>query len=163
MKYGKVFKKVSDKNVFFELTEYDFNKSTYSDLIRAQKKEGFRQVLFNTELMLELIRGIAESDEFIVTDIKMSEVADEDIREDIKSILLDYRKNNSLLYKIIDELEWYSDKESIDVCELELVTREMNMFKIKSNGIISSSELEDLEKFFEKFISIHLLRYFYEE
>lgn len=158
MKYGKVFKKVSNQEHTFELTPYDFATSNYSSLIKKQKENGYRQVLFNSELMIELIAAIDLYPNIYLKKIKMSHDSGEDHQNELDDLVLELRTNKEILFRIIDELEWYSDKESIDVSEIDFYNKETSTKAVlQTNGIVYGDEIED---FFQHFISPQLVRYF---
>ncbi|MBO0457538.1 hypothetical protein JZO77_12435 [Enterococcus hulanensis] len=161
MEYGKVFKKVSDRSLNLKLVPYDFSIDNYSDLIKSQKRDGFRQVLFNSELMLRIVKSIYDYDYLYLAKIKMSGDTEVNIQEDINKFVMESRLNRELLFRIVDELEWYSDKESIDICEIHFYSKKTSSKSVlKNNGIISGVSINEI---FSQFISPQLKRYFDEE
>jgi hypothetical protein len=161
MEFAKIFKKVDRNSCEFLLIPYDSSEVNYSDFIKLQRKRGFRQVLFNTELMLFLVKATSENSDIILTKIKMSEDAEDGIQEELNHLLLQLRTQPNNIYKIVSELEWISDKESIDIMELKFLNNNTSSeITIKSNGICLGRKIE---KVFDSFVSKCLLRYFYEE
>lgn len=64
-------------------------------------------------------------------------------------------KNFSVSYL---ELEWYSDRESIDIFEIHFYDKETSSKTVlKSNGIVYGDEIDSL---FKQFIYPQLMRYF---
>ncbi|EOS7730786.1 hypothetical protein F6340_RS13615, partial [Enterococcus hirae] len=114
-----------------------------------------------TELMLFLVKATSENSDIVLTKIKMSEDAEDGIQEELNHWLLQLRTQPNNIYKIVSELEWISDKESIDIMELRFLNKNTSSeITIKSNGICLGRKIE---KVFDSFVSKCLLRYFYEE
>lgn len=158
MKYGKVFKKLYEANYNFKIIPYDCAPSNYSELIKKQKHEGFRQVLFNVELMLDLVKAVYSYPNLYLQKIKMCSDAEENVQSKIDDLVIESRLNRELIFKIIDELEWYSDRESIDIFEIHLYNKEtLSKTVLKSNGIVYGDEIDSL---FKQFICPQLMRYF---
>lgn len=163
MDIGKIFKKISNGNYKFRLVPYETKLTSYTDVIKEQKKEGYRQVLFNVELMQGLVKSIEHYPNFYLKKIKMCSDADVEVQEIIDDLVLKSRTQKEIVYKIISELEWYSDKESIDVVSIEffeLANLVNQNICIKSNGVILG---DDIESSFQRFISPQLMRYFNED
>ncbi|EGO9037740.1 hypothetical protein [Enterococcus faecalis] len=161
MEFAKIFKKVDRNSCEFLLIPYNSSEINYADFIKSQRKKGFRQVLFNTELMLFLVKATSKNSDIILTKIKMSEDAEDGTQEELNHWLLQLRTMPDNIYKIISELEWISDKESIDIMELGFLNKNTSSeITIKSNGICIGQKNE---KIFDIFVSKCLLRYFYEE
>ena len=161
MNLGKVFKKLDKNGYLFRLVPYETALTSYSELIKNQKIDGYRQVLFNVELMIELIKSIDLYSNLHLKNIKMCSDAAEDAQEEIDKLVFKSRRNKEIIYKIISELEWYSDKESIDVVNIELWDESSeSSISIKSNGIISG---ENIELIFDEFVYPQIKRYFHEE
>ena len=153
MEFAKIFKKVDRNSCEFLLIPYDSSEINYSDFIKSQRKRGFRQVLFNTELMLFLVKATSENSDIILTKIKMSEDAEEGIQEELNRWLLQLRTEPNNIYKIVSEF--------IDIMELRFLNKNtISEITIKSNGICFGRKIE---KVFDSFVSKCLLRYFYEE
>jgi len=161
MQAAKIFKKLQDQKYIFRLVPYDFERSNYSELIKQQKCEGYRQVLFNTELMLEIIKATYSYASIYIVKINMSEDATEDVQREIDGLVLETRNNKEKIFKVIEELEWYSDSESIDISEILIAEiGSVGEVIIKSNGIFIG---EEMNRLFEIFVSLQLERYFDEE
>lgn len=161
MNCGKVFKKVYNENFIFQLVAYNYENDNYSELIKNQKNDGFRQVLFNSELMLRIVKSIYDYEYLYLSQVKMSIDTDESIQEEISNLALESRSKREMLFKIADALEWYSDKESIDICEIHFYNKKTSKRSIlKNNGIILGNDIHQL---FEQFLSLQLERYFDEE
>lgn len=158
MEYGKVFKKLSCEKYNFRLVPYDTALISYSEIIKKQRKEDYRQVLFNVELMLELVKSTAEYSDLYLKKILMCTDAENGVQDDINSLVQDTRQQKELVYKVISELEWYSDRESIDIVNIELYDKSLKTsISIKSNGILLG---DDITPLFEKYICPKLMRYF---
>lgn len=52
----KIFKHFQNNCYSFQLISYDTNKISYSQLIKKLKQENSRQVLFNSEVMMLLVK-----------------------------------------------------------------------------------------------------------
>lgn len=162
MIYGKIFKKIINGKSSFKLVPYETVNTSYSKLIKDQKENGYRQVLFNVQLMLRLMTCLDEYPKFYLKSIKMCTDAEVDIQNSIDDLVIKSRSNSSLVHKIVSELEWYSDEESIDIANIEFgkkdsITSSMNM---QTNGIVFG---ENIQNIFDELISPQLLRYFNEE
>lgn len=158
MEYGKVFKKVYNQEHTFKLAPYDSATFNYSTLIKNQKQSGYRQVLFNSELMIELITAIDVYPDIYLKKIEMCNDTGKEHQNELNDLVLEFRTNREVLFRIIDELEWYSDKESIDVSKIHFYNKQTATTTVlQTNGIIYGNEIN---LFFEQFVSPQLMRYF---
>lgn len=161
MKYGKVFKKLDRGNYDFKIVPYYTSSSysdSYSELIKKQKQDGFRQVLFNVELMLKLINAVYYCNDLHLKEVKMCSDVEKNIQSRIDDLVIDSRKNRKVIFKIVEELEWYSDRESIDIFEIYFYDNSTSSRTVlKLNGIVYGDEIDSL---FRKFICPQLKRYF---
>lgn len=154
----KIFKHFQNNCYSFQLISYDTNKISYSQLIKKLKQENSRQVLFNSEVMIELIKETAiNNKEYLVASLKIGSEDDLEIQESINKIIFSMRSDSSNIVKLIDELSWCYDNESIDIREIKIVGRDGNYDNatILSNGIYFGDE-----EIFNNFIVPVLTRYF---
>ncbi|ALS38456.1 hypothetical protein ABID30_002239 [Enterococcus rotai] len=154
----KIFKHFQNNCYSFQLISYDAKKISYSQLIKKLKQENSRQVLFNSEVMIELIKETAiNNKEYIVAALKIGSEDDLEVQENINKIILSMRTDYSNVVRLIEELSWCYDNESIDISEIKIVGRGGNYdnAKILSNGIYFGDE-----EIFNNFIVPVLTRYF---
>ncbi|MBO0469488.1 hypothetical protein JZO66_02940 [Enterococcus sp. DIV0242_7C1] len=154
----KIFKHFQNNCYSFQLISYNAEKISYSQLIKKLKQENSRQVLFNSEVMIELIKETAiNNKEYIVAALKIGSEDDLEVQENINKIILSMRTDYSNVVRLIEELSWCYDNESIDISEIKIVSRGENYdnAKILSNGIYFGDE-----KIFNNFIVPVLTRYF---
>ena len=82
MQQAKVFRKIENNKYIFKLTEYPETKS-YSELIKLEKNNGFRQVIINSEIMIKIIMNVLQNDSFVLRSIVFNDTVDSEYREEI--------------------------------------------------------------------------------
>lgn len=139
-KYGKIFKKQTNGLREFELRAYDPDKDKYFDVIKKARLDGFKQVIINSKIMAEIMFSILNS-KGIILKINMTDNADQDIVDNLKSIISKLRTNHLLFVKLKEELELITESGSIDISSVEIYINKKK-YEIKSNGLIIGSELD---------------------
>lgn len=140
--YGKVFRDVNDNCVVFQ--SYNPDKEKYYDLIRIARDKGLKQVIINSELMTNILFITIQSNGVILK-INMTNTTDQDIKDNVKSIISKLRNDHLLFTKLKDELEWAEDSNSIDISSIEVFYNNKK-YQIYSNGIITGDNLDLLFK-----------------
>lgn len=153
----KIFKDFKNNSYSFRLISYNAKDTSYSQLIKKLKKENTRQVLFNSEVMIELIKETAvNSKEYMVTSLQIASEDDFEIQENLDNIVLSMRSDYSNVIKLITELYWCYDNESIDISKIEIIRTD----NYKKAEILSSGMYFGDEEIFYNFIAPALKRYF---
>lgn len=143
--YAKIFRKYKDNsNLDISLDEYNPDDKKYKDLIIEKKKNNFKQVIINSELMVDIIKETL-SKEGIIQNIDFTENTDYEINEDVKKLLWKLRDNKIYFDDLKILLSWVIDKNSIDIKELCIYYKN-NQYSIYSNGIIKGSDIKEVFK-----------------
>ena len=87
---------------------------------------------------------------------RSSDTTDQDIKDNIRSIISKLRKDKLLFVKLKEQLEWAAERESIDINSIEIYIHNKK-YQIYSNGIIFGDDLNGL---FENNIKRVLEEYF---
>ncbi|PFZ73688.1 hypothetical protein COL72_08425 [Bacillus toyonensis] len=153
--YGKLFINNSNSQSNISLETYNPDKEKYFEVIKKAREKGLKQVIINSELMLEILYQILENNGVILK-VNLSDSTDDEIKDNINSILPKIRENKQLYLKLREELEWAVDSGSIDVNNIEVYVFKTR-YQIFSNGIINSSKMDEM---FEKIILPVLRKYF---
>lgn len=151
--YGKIFRRKNNKN--FDLRSYNPNEEKYFEVIKTARKEGYFQLIMNSELMISLMYSTLEKNGLVLK-ISMSDNTDQDTKDNIQFILKKLRKDNLLFIKLKEELEWAVDSGSIDIQSVDILYRN-ERFTVLSNGIIIGV---DIKSFFDNLIIPLLGKYF---
>lgn len=155
--YGKIFKKQLNNRLEFQLYSYNPDKEKYFDVIKKARTQEFKQVIINSEIMSAILYAVLTSDGVIMK-INMSDNTDEDIIENINSIVNKLRSKPVLFVKLQEELDLITESGSIDIMCIEIYKFKKH-FKIYSNGIVFG---DDLERIFVDFLKPVLEEYFNE-
>lgn len=155
--YGKVFRDIISERKSFILCTYKPEEESYFEVVKRARDEGKRQVVLNSEIMTEIMFCIINNNG-IVRKINLSDSTDEDVIDDINSLISKMKKDPLLFIKLKDELEWAYDSGSIDINNVT-VYFDGSQFTIHSNGIIFGERPVDL---FEKIIRQVLVKFFNE-
>ena len=151
MQQATVFRKIENNKYIFKLTEYPETKS-YSELIKFEKNNGFRQVIINSEIMIKIIMNVLQNDSFVLRSIVFNDTVDSEYREEIDYKVRGLKKNPLLLTELVTDLSWASEKNSIDIEKIDLayeVSGEFESVTIICNGVISGT---NLNYFFENYL-----------
>ncbi|AQY41151.1 hypothetical protein P4V72_00095 [Bacillus thuringiensis] len=153
--YGKLFINNSNSQSSISLETYNPDKEKYFEIIKRARGKGLRQVIINSELMLEILYQVLENNGVILK-VNLSDSTDDEIKDNINSILPKIRQDKELYVKLREELEWAVDSGSIDIFNIEVYVFKTR-YQIFSNGIINSSKMDEM---FEKVILPVLRKYF---
>lgn len=153
--YGKLFINNSNSQSSISLETYNPDKEKYFEIIKRARGKGLRQVIINSELMLEILYQVLENNGVILK-VNLSDSTDDEIKDNISSILPKIRHDKELYAKLREELEWAVDSGSIDIFHIEVYVFKTR-YQIFSNGIINSSKKDEM---FEKVILPVLRKYF---
>ncbi|ATI52766.1 hypothetical protein [Bacillus tropicus] len=153
--YGKLFINNSNSQSSISLETYNPDKEKYFEIIKRARGKGLRQVIINSELMLEILYQVLENNGVILK-VNLSDSTDDEIKDNISSILPKIRHDKELYAKLREELEWAVDSGSIDIFNIEVYVFKTR-YQIFSNGIINSSKMDEM---FEKVILPVLRKYF---
>lgn len=156
-KYSKLFKKNQDNEIKFFLRPYNPDNEKYFEVIKKARSEGLKQVIVNSKIMTDILYSILEFGGIILK-INMSDNTDQDIKDNIKSIIPKLKNDRLLFAKLREQLEWAAESGSIDINSIEIYIYNKK-YQIYSNGIICG---DDLNRLFENNIKRVLEEYFYE-
>lgn len=154
--YGKLFKGNSSTNNQLLLRSYDPVKEKYFEVIKEARNEGLKQVIINSEIMTDILYATLNSDGLILK-VNMSDNTDDDIKENVKSIIRRLKSDKLIIEKLKEELEWAADSGSIDINSIDVYFSNKR-YEIYSNGIIHG---DDLNLIFGKIMKPVLENYFY--
>lgn len=139
-KYGKTFRKFGKNGLEFYLNVYNPNEKKYHEVIFDMKKLGYKQLIINSELMIEIMSEVIQKSGFILG-IHFTESTDEYISEKVKRLILEIRHNPLSFIKLKELLDWTIDNNSIDISRIELLFNK-NKIEIYSNGQIVGNNID---------------------
>lgn len=151
--YGKIFRDIRSNDMV--LRPYNPDEEKYYELIKAAKSDGLKQVIINSEIMTSILYNTVENGGLVLK-VNMSENTDQDVKDNVQSIIKKLRHDKLIFSKLKDELEWAEDSNSIDIISIEIFS-DGKRYQILSNGIVVGS---DLGKLFENNIKAVLEEYF---
>ncbi|HWO96130.1 hypothetical protein PVN28_14890 [Bacillus licheniformis] len=154
-KYGKIFKKHINNQYEFQLRSYDPDNEKYFEVISKARDDGFSQVIINSKIMSEILFAVLNSKGFLLK-INMTDNTDQEVIDNLKSIIAKLKHNPLLFVKLKEQLEVITESGSIDISSIEIFIKEKK-YEVKSNGIIIGLELES---FFDEIIKTELEVYF---
>ncbi|MCY8438602.1 hypothetical protein NQS41_10060 [Bacillus sp. C3(2022)] len=154
-KYGKVFKKHINDQYEFQLRSYDPDNEKYFEVISKARDDGFTQVIINSKIMSEILFAVLNSKGYLLK-INMTDNTDQEVIDNLKSIIAKLKHNPLLFVKLKEQLEVITESGSIDISSIEIFIKE-EKYEVKSNGIIIGLELES---FFDEIIKTELEVYF---
>ena len=148
--YKKVFRKHSIiGSAELKIIEYNPDEVSYIELIRDMRKQKFRQVIINSEIMIKIMERVLNH-KGIVQEISLEEGTDTELIEEINNYIKKIKRNASFFSKLKESLSWAEEYDSIDIMALTVYYSGVQV-EIKSNGIIlehttdSDFELEILK------------------
>ena len=135
---AKFFWKVNDasKDIFCisfndDMEYYTFIKQYYDD--------GYRQIIITSEIMIGLIEHFVLEKGLFVYNIEFIE-DDQDLKDEIENLLSIISRDRAFLGKLIEKLNFLSEKSSIDIQRIYFKGRGNDggatNFNLQSNGII---------------------------
>lgn len=154
--YGKLFRSHNSTNNHLFLRSYDPVKEKYFEVIKEARNEGLKQVIINSEIMTDILYATLNLGGLILK-VNMSDNTDDDIKENVKSIIRKLKSDKLIFVKLKEELEWAADSGSIDINSIDVYFSN-KMYEIHSNGIIHG---DDLDSIFDKIMKPVLEKYFY--
>lgn len=155
MLLAKVFKRHANGKLNLRLETYDTDQQKYTDVVSNMKKEKYKQVILNSEIMLMIIEKVLKLKGMLMK-IEFEDTTDSEIIEEIDHIVKKIREESVIYYEdLLKLLHWTSDNNSIDLRKLT-VSLEVNKYEIYSNGII---EGENFDELFQKVIVPVLEKY----
>lgn len=146
--YGKIFRKYSGDEVHFNLNIYNPDEKKYHEVICEMKKLGFKQLIINSELMIEIMSQVIQSDGFILG-IHFTESIDEYLTMKVKDLILKIRHKPMTFIELKELLDWTVDNNSIDIARIELLYKN-SKFEIYPNGQLIGGE--NINIFFEEIL-----------
>lgn len=137
-KKAKLFWKVNStsKNVF--CVSFDDNAEYYTFLKQCHN-DGYRQIIITSEIMVSLIEHFVLEKNILVYDIVFME-DDDALKDEISNLLTTVSTNIVFLNKLIEKLNFLSEKSSIDIQRIYFKGRNSDgiavNFYLQSNGIV---------------------------
>lgn len=132
-----VYKKIfmgSDESI--KLIDYDGNGKKYFDLIQKQHKEGNRQIVITSDIMMNTIEFFYNETNFELVEIKLAYDEDSEFSKSIGDLIGYINLHRHDFHILLETLELFRTKDSIEISEIELKNR-YSIIKIKSNGILT--------------------------
>lgn len=124
------------KDVF--CIQYDDNVEYYT-FLKQYHDNGYRQIIITSEIMVGLIEHFVLENDFCVYDIVFME-DDQDLTDEISQLLPMLSNNKAFLGKLVEKLNFLSEKSSIDIQRIYFKGRTTEKiavnFYLQSNGII---------------------------
>lgn len=137
-KKAKLLWKISDcqKKIFC----IDLNDDVeYYSFLREMHEEGYRQVIITSEIMVHLIEYFVIEKGLFVSDLEFME-DDEELKNEITELITVVFENKAFLSRLIEKLNFLSEKSSIDIQRIYFKGRNQDgvavNFYLQSNGII---------------------------
>ncbi|MFJ7369387.1 hypothetical protein ACIQVU_08110 [Lysinibacillus sp. NPDC098008] len=153
--YAKIFRKYNeDSTLEVSMDLYNPDEKKYKDLIIEKKHNGFKQVIINSEIMIEIIKESLVKNGLVQV-ISFTDNTDEEIIDDVNRLLWKIRENKVYFEELKKLLSWALDKNSIDIKET-IIYFGQQQYNIRSNGLIIGKEKED---FFKEIIEPVIRRY----
>lgn len=160
--YGKILKK-NEKNRFetkLLLVDDLSNTGTYPSIMKAERQEGYTQVIINSYLMLKIAERMI-IDGWILGNL---EVDDPSIEQETKveiSNLLEMIKTSPIHFKKLEEyLEWALDDGSIFIDRIKMgkvINDKFCAFEITSSGLQRGNNKEYIfEMYIKEVIEVFL-------
>ncbi|UAK17540.1 hypothetical protein [Sporolactobacillus terrae] len=139
--FGKLFVKCRESGNEIAVLPYN-ETDKYYEIIKTARSNGFKQVIVNSEIMINLLYTIL-GNRGIILKINMSDNTDDEIKDNIKSIIRSIKKDKLNFVKLKDELEWATESGSIDINSIEIFITNIKA-QIYSNGILFSQNNETI-------------------
>lgn len=153
--YAKVFRKYNgDSTLEISMDTYNPDEKKYKDLIIEKKHNGFKQVIINSEIMIEIIKESLIKNGLVQV-ISFTDNTDEEIIDDVNNLLWKMRENKVYFEDLKRLLSWALDKDSIDIKETSIAFKK-KQYTIHSNGLIIG---ENNKEFFVEIIEPAIRRY----
>lgn len=133
----KIFSKVQNDEKEIFCINYNDKEENYYPFIKRCHNSGYTQVIITSEIMIQIIEKFVFEDEYIVSELEFME--DDDFNEGIKSLMIDNKNINKYHRIIINELEFLSEKTSIEIKRIKFKKMVGDIpvsFFIQSNGIL---------------------------
>ncbi len=154
--YGKIFRKYSNDKLNICTESYNPDVEKYHEVILRMKAKGYKQVIINSELMIEILNAIIMNEGYILG-INFTDNTDENLKIDVKNLVLKIRKDRLQFINLKELLKWALDNNSIDIFNIELYYNK-NPYTVYSNGLIMGNKLNlifkgILEKVLDNYLS----------
>lgn len=111
----------------------------YYSFLKKYHGIGYRQIIFTSEIMIQLSEYFVLEKKFSVYDIEFIE-DDVDLIEEINNLIVTISNNMAFWSKLIEKLNFLSEKSSIDIQRIYFKGRTVSgmavKFYLQSNGII---------------------------
>lgn len=155
--YGKVFREISSQKKSYTLCTYRPEEESYFEVVKRARESGKRQVVLNSEIMTELMLSIINNGG-IVRKINLSDSTDQEVVDNITSIINKMKSDPLMFVKLKQELEWVYDSGSIDINSVTIYFNSAQ-FTVYSNGIVFGQNplvlfetilIKVLEEFFDE-------------
>lgn len=164
MEQAKIFRSYDGMNYRFLLIPYTATDN-YSSFIKANREQGLRQVIINSEIMIKILVSVVKDENSVIQQVKLNNYNDEDIQNEIDNIARGVKTNRTNIGELVRVLSWASEDNSIDIetVTIAYMNNEINKFEsidIFCNGILSG---HNTLYFYQKYLHKILLGYFNDE
>ncbi|KMY49257.1 hypothetical protein [Peribacillus loiseleuriae] len=154
--YGKIFRKYSNDKLNICMESYNPDVEKYHEVILRMKAKSYKQVIINSELMIEILNAVIMNEGYILG-INFTDNTDENLKIDVKNFVLKIRKDRLQFINLKELLKWALDNNSIDIFNIELYYNKIH-YTVYSNGLIMGNKLnlifEDIiEKVLDNYLS----------
>lgn len=151
MRQAKIFRKIYNNNYTFKLANYIQNIS-YLELVKQEKRNGFRPVIINSEIMIRIITRAIINKKIVLKKIKFNDNVEEEYRDEIDGMVAQINDNPTINTELMTSLAWASEDNSIDIERLSFsyeIEGEFYQIEVISNGVLSGLEID---YFYDNFI-----------
>lgn len=143
---AKVFRKYSGSSLEICCKTMDEN-CDYRELITSMKKDNFRQVIFNTEILMEIARSVVNENGHLLS-MDFNENIDDENQSNINKQIVHLRERVITFDDFINSFSWIKDSQSIDISNIK-VSHKNTSYYVYANGVF---EGEELITFFNDFV-----------
>ncbi len=139
---AKLFWKANDISKDIFCIPFDDNVEYYA-FLKQYHDDGYRQIIITSEIMVSLIEHFVLDKGLSVYNIEFME-DDPDLKDEIESLLTMVSDNRAFFGKLIEKLNFLSEKSSIDIQRIYFKGRSNEgtaiNFYLQSNGIIGINQ-----------------------
>ena len=133
--HGKLFQNIETGKV--SAVTYDTSQDYYQ-LIREEQKRNFRQSIVTSDIMISIAEHFLISEKSFITAIDFL-VDDDELKEEIDSLLKAMKKNPAYWAILKKRLEFLSKDDSVDIKKIEMQSAN-GLCSVCVNGVFSSTK-----------------------
>lgn len=133
--HGKLFQNIETEKIDSIL--YNSSQDYYA-LIRAAQKQGLRQSIITSDIMIAIAEHYLIHHEFIITGVEFL-IDDDELQSEISPILNSLKSNSAYWVLLKEKLEFLSKNDSVDIKKIDFRST-TGLFSVQVNGIFSAPE-----------------------